>query len=258
MPGERATDKAFLTWLTALETRHLADLRVAELARALRALSSAYVERRHVVGGGRALDSSGKRAAFALFYAPLHFMAITHVLGALGLDDPPPRAIFDLGCGTGVAGAAWALAAGGRTTVVGVDRHPWALEEARWTFRQLGVAGRVKRAHLDRLPAIRAGDALVAAYTLNELNRTTREGVEAGLFHAADRGARVLVMEPVARAIAPWWDSMASQVAARGGRVDDWRVPADLPPILRTLDRAAGLDHRELRMRTLSLGISRV
>jgi hypothetical protein len=184
-------------------------------------------------------------------------MAITHVVRALDLNAPPPRAIVDLGCGTGVAGAAWALAAGGRTPVVGIDRHPWAVEEARWTFRQLGIAGRVKQVHLDRLPAFRAGDALVAAYTLNELNATNRERVEAELLQAADRGARVLVVEPVARAIAPWWDRTAAQVVARGGRADDWRVPVDLPPILRTLDKAAGLDHRELRMRTLALGVGR-
>ena len=63
---------------------------------------------------------AGKRAAFALFYAPLHFMAVTAVVQALGADAPPPASIVDLGCGTGVAGAAWALAAGGSAAG---DRH---------------------------------------------------------------------------------------------------------------------------------------
>ena len=254
LPDVPATNATFPRWLAALETRHLADLRIAELARALRALSSAYVERRHVVGGGRALDSAGKRAAFALFYAPLHFLAVMHVVRALGLDTPPPRAVIDLGCGTGVAGAAWALAAGGRTPVLGIDRHPWAVEEAKWTYRQFGIAGRVKRINLDRLSGLRAGDAIVAAYTLNELNAVTRQRVQTELFRAADEGASVLVVEPVARAIAPWWDGTSVHVLARGGRADEWRVPVDLPPILLTLDKAAGLDHRELRMRTLALG----
>ena len=66
-------------WMAALETRHLADLRFAEVTRALRALSSAYVERRHKVASGSALDSAGKRAAFALYYGPLHFIATQHV-----------------------------------------------------------------------------------------------------------------------------------------------------------------------------------
>ena len=103
------------TWLAAAERRYSADLRVQEITRALRALSSAYVERRergnrqHVQG---ALDTAGKRAAFALYYAPLHFIAVTEVVQALHATESAPRSIVDLGCGTGAAGAAWALAFG--------------------------------------------------------------------------------------------------------------------------------------------------
>src|ERR1044071_4531933 len=49
----------FEEWLGALERRHLANLRLPEVTRALRALSSTYVERRHKVGGGGPLDSAG-------------------------------------------------------------------------------------------------------------------------------------------------------------------------------------------------------
>ena len=101
-------------WLRAAERRYTADLRVQEITRALRALSSAYVERRE--RGGRqhvhgALDTAGKRAAFALYYAPLHFMAVSEVVHSLRARMPAPESILDLGCGTGAAGAAWALAA---------------------------------------------------------------------------------------------------------------------------------------------------
>ena len=103
------------TWLTAAERRYSADLRVQEITRALRALSSAYVERRERGNRRRvhgALDTAGKRAAFALYYAPLHFIAVTEVVQALHATESAPRSIVDLGCGTGAAGAAWALAAG--------------------------------------------------------------------------------------------------------------------------------------------------
>src|SRR5678815_3933040 len=112
-------DIAFRDWLVALEARHLADLRVPEVTRALRALSSAYVERRRQTAtprGGRhvhgALDSAGKRAAFALFYAPLHFIAVAEAVGVLNAGASMSGSILDLGCGTGAAGAAWALATG--------------------------------------------------------------------------------------------------------------------------------------------------
>src|SRR5215208_1298428 len=119
----------FDEWVAALEQRHLADLRVPEVTRALRALSSAYVERRHVVARGGSLDSAGKRAAFALFYAPLHFLTASHVIISLDASThPPPSTIVDVGCGTGAAGAARGVAAGCSPVIVGLDRHPWAIE----------------------------------------------------------------------------------------------------------------------------------
>src|SRR5687768_15845792 len=150
------------SWMTALETRHLANLRVAEVTRALRALSSAYVQRRHKVASGATLDSAGKRAAFALFYGPLHFLTVIHVVRALSAQDPPPAAILDLGCGTGVAGAAWALCAGASPFITGIDRHPWAVEEARWTYRALGLRGQAKTGDLTRVPSVPSRGAVIA------------------------------------------------------------------------------------------------
>ena len=242
-------------WVSALESRHLADLRVPEVTRALRALSSAYVERRHNAGDAEGrkvrgtLDSAGKRAAFALFYAPLHFIAVAHVIASVG--GGRVSSILDLGCGTGAAGAAWAVSSGAMPAVTGIDQHRWAIEEARWTYAHFGLRGRARLADITRLPAARAGDAIVAAYVLNELADTTRRRVEDLLLAAADRGARVLVVEPISRAITPWWNETAARIVEHGGRADEWRIAIDLPPLLKTLDHAAGLDHRELTFRTL-------
>jgi SAM-dependent methyltransferase len=249
----------FSAWVSALEARHLADLRVPEVTRALRALSSAYVERRH--GGGSTgatrpkvqgtLDSAGKRAAFALFYAPLHFIAVSHVIRAIGADHPAPPAILDLGCGTGAAGAAWSLAAGSQPVVSGIDRHPWAVEEARWTYRQLGVNGRARQGDVTRMPPPRRGGAIIAAYLLNELADASRIHVEDQLAHSVETGGHILVIEPIARGVAPWWDRTAARFAALGGRADEWRFPIELPPTLQLFDTAAGLNHRELTLRSL-------
>ena len=243
----------FEHWIAALEQRHLADLRIAEVTRALRALSSAYVERRHTVARGGPLDSAGKRAAFALFYAPLHFLAARHVVESLGAHEPPPSAILDIGCGTGVGGAAWALSAGATPAVTGIDRHPWAVDEARWAYRALGLRGTARPGDVSRLPAMQPGSAAIAAYVLNELPVAVRGRVEEQLFAAASRGVRVLILEPIARGIAPWWDDTARRAAGAGGRADEWRFEADLPPLLRTLDKAAGLNHRELTVRSIWL-----
>src|SRR6188508_3277395 len=95
-------------WLAALDERHLANLTQSEVTRALRALSSCYVERREKLASGGPLDSAGKRAAFALFYAPLHFMVTREIVRALPGVGETER-LLDLGCGTGSAGGACAL-----------------------------------------------------------------------------------------------------------------------------------------------------
>lgn len=249
-----AQDQIFVRWLASLETRHLADFRVAEVTRALRALSSAYVQRRQKLAAGAALSSAGKRAAFALFYGPLHLLTVAHIVRAVGGASPAPTRIVDLGCGTGVGAAAWALCAGTSPEILGIDRHPWAVEESRRTYRELNLRGHARVGDLKRLPALASSGGVIAAYALNELGDERRRAVEMQLRDAAARGTRVLIVEPIARAVTPWWDETAARMKAIGGREDDWRIPVDLPPLLRLLDKSAGLHHQELTARSLYVG----
>jgi SAM-dependent methyltransferase len=244
---------AFAAWLDGLARRHLADLSFAEVRRAAQALSSAYVERRDRLAAKGALDSAGKRAAFALYFAPLHFLFVRAVVAALGAARPSPSTVLDLGCGTGAAGAAWAGEAGGRPAVEGVERSGWAVEEARATLRALGLRGAARRGDLLRARPARRGEAVVVAYTANELGAEARGRLLERLRADARAGARVLVVEPLARGAAPWWDAWAAAFTAEGGRADEWRFPAALPELLARFDRATGLDHRELRGRSLWL-----
>jgi hypothetical protein len=240
-------------WLAALEARHFASLRFSEVSRALRALSSAYVERRDRLARGAALDGGGKRAAFALFYGPLHFFTVRHIVSSLPAPRGPIDTLVDLGCGTGAAGAAWALVLGPRTRVHGVDRHQWAVAEADWTYRQLGLRARVTRADAGRVRLPTRRTALLAGWLVNEVADDTRAACLDRWLDAAARGATVLIVEPIARAAAPWWSTWADAFHHAGGRADEWRFPAELPDIVRRLDRAAGLSHHELTARSLWL-----
>jgi hypothetical protein len=141
----------------------------------------------------------------------------------------------------------------GRASVSGIDRHSWAADEARWTYRALGVRGTARQGDASRLPIMKAGSAAIAAYVLNELAAEVRARVENQLFAAAGRGVRVLILEPIARGVAPWWGDTARRAEGVGGRADEWRFEVDLPPLLRTLDKAAGLNHRELTVRSIWL-----
>jgi SAM-dependent methyltransferase len=251
--GATASGDSADAWLGALQDRYMADLRPAEVGRALRALSSAYVERRGRLAHGAALDGAGKRAAFALFYGPLHFLVIRAIVRGLGAAAPPIGLIADLGCGTGVAGAAWALECAPRSRVFGVERHPWAADEARWTCRALGVDADVRCGDLSRVRLPARASAVVAAYTANELADDTRAALLREILAANARGARTLIVEPIAKSAAPWWPGWAAAFVAAGGREDEWRFPIDLPAIAGRLGRAAGLDYRELTARSLYL-----
>lgn len=234
-----------------MEARHLADLTFREVARALRALSSTYVERREKLAEGAALASAGKRAAFALFYGPLHFLIVSHIVRNLPRATEGVSRLTDLGCGTGASGAAWAAAAAARPRVVGVDRNAWTLGEAAATYRAFGVGATTRRANVDQFVTTAPSGALLAAFTINELSDAARETLLPTLLERANRGDRVLIVEPIAGGVARWWDRWRREFERAGGRADEWRVRAELPAIVVKLDRAAGLDHRELTARSL-------
>ena len=240
-------------WYAALQARHLETLTFTEVRRALQALSSLYVERRDRLARGAALTGAGKRAAFALFYGPLHFLIVREIVRALNAVDPPPRRIVDLGCGTAAAGAAWALEAQGRPSVAGIDGSGWAIGEAEWNLKTLGVTATLRRGNLVEAPLGAAGEGIVAAYAVNELDEPARAELLRRLLAAHVKGSRVLVVEPIARRPVPFWPAWADAFKAAGGRADTWRFPAVLPERLKLLDKAAGLDHRELTARSLWL-----
>jgi SAM-dependent methyltransferase len=243
----------FPGWFQALEARHRQRLEFAEIRRALQALSSLYVERRERLGTGAALEGEGKRAAFALFYAPLHFLLVREIVRAIGAPPMGPGRILDLGCGTGTAGLAWAAEGSPETVPEGTDRSGWAVQEARWNAGRLGRRARFAQGDLTRTTLHPAPRAILLAFTVNELPAPAQAEMLPRLLKAAREGSRILVIEPLARRALHFWDDWSVQFVAAGGRADEWRFPATLPPTLKLLDKAAGLDHRTLTGRSLYL-----
>lgn len=274
--GDRGDAAAVDAWLNALETRHMADLTFQEVSRSLRALSSTYVERRATLAKGGAMSGAGKRAAFALFYAPLHYLLINRIVRELGQPFTSVDTVLDLGCGTGASGAGWALACGRAPRVIGVDRHPWAVEEARRTLADLGVPGTARVDDLTRVPIVGAtaadrtrthardaaqrgerasqrGQGVLLAFAVNEIDDAARrDALRDRLLAHGSGGGRVLVVEPLAGFVAPWWGAWQRAFEAAGGQAHEWRFQEKLPTLVEKLDRAAGLNHHELKARTLT------
>ena len=242
----------FERWLEALEDRHLRALTFQEVRRAVQALSSLYVERRARIIRGSTFDGAGKRAAFAYFYSPLHFLLVREIVRALDACNLESAALLDLGCGAGSAGAAWALEQAHRPKIVGVDRNPWAVQEARWTYGALGLNATVKVSDAAKF-RIPTNTAIIAAFTLNELPAAEREQFRTQFLSAHKHGSTILIVEPIARRLTPWWDDWVTDFRASGGREDEWRFRVNLPERLALMDKAAGLDHRELTGRSLYL-----
>jgi hypothetical protein len=245
-------------WLDALDTRHRQPFRPAEFHKAVRALSARYVERRGDLPRRSPLDSAGKRAAFAGFYAPLHFFTVQQIL--MHLNRPPAgAAVLDLGCGTGVAGAACALAAES-PAIVGIDRDRWALGEARWNWTRLGARGRTSagdfvagaRLSADSPRSRAPRPAVVVAWSVNELDAAARSSLLPALARHASQGGWLLIVEPISRRASPWWDEWVAALTPLGARADEWSFRLDLPAQLRSVADATGLDVSTLKARSIA------
>jgi hypothetical protein len=254
-----STDDIVTRWLAALDVRHRSALDSREFLKAVRALSARYVERRDRLADRSPIDSDGKRAAFAAYYAPMHFFTVDALVRAAGLVSHPLETIVDLGCGTGVASAAWALALQVRPAIRGVDLLGWPLAEAKSTWRALGLAGRGTRGDLvefarDRTRArALAGTGIVAGWSVNELSDDDRARLIGTLLDAAARGAMVVIIEPIGSRATPWWPAWRDAFVRAGGRENEWRLDLDLPPSLRTTQEAAGFPAAPAALKSLVL-----
>jgi SAM-dependent methyltransferase len=260
----------FDAWHEELIRRHTSDLTFAEIRKGVQALSSLYVgprgRRRQPAA---ALEGAGKRAAFALYYAPLHFLTVYHVVREIGFDALPSRRLQDLGCGTGAAGAAWGVAlqsrsgagsgsesgrSGSGPRILGVDRSRFALDEARCTYRAFGLSGGTRRMDLSTGGG-RTKDGILLAYAVNELPESARVRLLKEIGASARSERPLLVVEPVARGVAPWmsrWERALGQYAL-AVHAYEFRRRVRLPAWIARMDRAAGLDHGELAARVLGV-----
>ncbi len=242
-------------YMDALLDRHLKDLKFGEVTRALRALSAGYVEKREEGGLARALDGRGKRAAFGLYYGGTHFLTAQALvreldLGFAGAGRPT---VLDLGCGTGVCGAAWALLSADPTAVIGADRSSFALHEARWTYQTLRVKGETSRSITETLDCIRRPEGIVIGWTLNELDDAKRNLIAERILPWVVKGSRLLVIEPVSKRVAPWWDEWTKRFPAERCSVFEKKLRLDLPPKIALLARSAGLGTDATVVRVLAM-----
>lgn len=241
-------------WIEGTLARFLPPLTFTELRKGVQALSMLYVERRDAGKlAERAVEGTGKRAALATYYAALHFLTTHHALEMVGdTVVAGTRKVVDLGCGTGAAGAALGVRLAPGAEVIGIDRMGWPLEEAERTYLAFGLRGKTRRSALPAgIPRTGSGSALVLGWMIGELDEESRVGLLRAVSAAAKRGTKILVLEPLAKAINPWWEEWVAALAPLGIGNDLIRVSIDRPPFIRDMDKAARLDHQVIGARVL-------
>jgi len=238
------------SWINTIFDRWLSELTYKEIARGLKSLSDDYVKRRDRIRY-KALAGRGKQAASVLYYGVRHFVIARETLVALGGDENVPELIVDLGCGTGVAGAAWFLHCRGQQKVVGVELNPHIIREAEYTYKCLNITGKVIRCHLSKYRWPKPPLCVIAAFTINELNDGDRELLWSNLERQVKASSRVLIIEPLATRITPWWQEWVERVKALGGRTGEWHFDVELPEPVYRLGKSAGLQPDELGARVL-------
>lgn len=240
-------------WYDKLTQRHLESLTFQEVRRAVQAVSKIYVQNRHKLSQGAVLNGAGKRAAFALFYGPIHLLFIKQLIEALSIPANAAKEILDFGCGTGIGGAAWALATESTPRIQGVDLNAWAISEAKWTYDYFGL--RCTTTKGDAVASLKKNswDVMIAAYAMNELPEKSRESALRHLLKRADEGKGILIIEPIAKKPLPYWTQWATEFTKRGGQSDEWAFNLEMPPQLALLDKASGLRHHRMKGRSLWL-----
>ncbi|MBP7147753.1 MAG: class I SAM-dependent methyltransferase [Acidobacteria bacterium] len=247
--------EAFDRWLAGTLERFLPPLNFTELRKGVQAVSSLYVERR---GGGRlgarSTEGLGKRAALATYYAALHFITAHHAVRMIGPETfGPLRRVLDLGCGTGATGASVSLTLSGLPSVLGIDRLGWAVDEARRTWESLRIPARGVRGDVPlAAPKAAAGELLCFGWSLGEFDDETRGAAYRYICSALHRGASLLVLEPIAGRIVPWWSEWGESLADQGVRSELIRVVIERPSFVRDMDKAASLDHQIIGARVLA------
>ena len=241
-------DATFTQLVDALYARHTRELRVPEIRRALQALSTIYVQRRDKLQAGLALHGAGKRAAFALYYAPLHIFCLRAIFAQLPLGAC--RRLVDAGCGTGAASIAYAQTWGTPAEVLGLDANDWALQEATYTWRLANLRARGQRCtQLHR--CLRPTDSVLLAFVANELDEGGRNALLATLVAGVQQA---VVVEPIATRAAPWYPQWEHAFVQAGGRSDVWHLRLHMPERWRVLDHAAGMRHETVKLRSLYMG----
>ena len=132
-------------------------------------------------------------------------------------------------------------------------RHHVA-ERAEQGLPPLALNAEQTAALVELLKSPPAGEA---AFLLDLISQRVPAGVDeaayvkAGFLAAIARGASFLMLEPLARGVAPWWDEWVEALGPHGVVAGDYKFDVDLPARLAEFSESAGFNNRVLSARVM-------
>lgn len=240
------------------------------LVRAARALSEGFTTAPDEL---TPLLDDDRAAAYLAYFAPRTVAAVAHVLAPFA-EGGAPRAVLDVGAGTGAASLC-ALAAGAERVLV-ADRDPLALDEALLLLRRLAPRASLARTSGDLFSQGVIDDRaelLLSAFAVGELlaAHPVEETLER-LLAAAPRARALVLLDAGDRTRARGLQELREAALARGlsvrapcphgdpcpalARRRDWchtRVERHLTPRLAAFARAVGRDEEQMSLSYLVL-----
>ena len=81
--------------------------------------------------------------------------------------------------------------------MIGIDTHPWTLDEARFTYQSFGLTSDVRRGHAARTRLPADTSFVVAAFVVNELKEADRAVLLRELRSGEATQIASLIVEPI-------------------------------------------------------------
>jgi hypothetical protein len=92
----------------------------------------------------------------------------------------------------------------------------------------------------------------VLGWSANELDDHSRDLLLERLREHGEASGLLLVLEPLAGSVSPWWKTWRRALAALGVAEGEFKRAVERPAWIRQMDKAAQLDHRMLGARWLA------
>lgn len=242
------------TWWAKLEAIHnesRAGLTRRAWHQAIQAASRNYTSQRQRLSQSVAPSPAIQLAQHG-YYGVMHALIVQAIAAYFHIQQWPFQRLIDIGCNTGVAGLTLCAQLPTITSYIGLEPQRWAAKKAKQFQLACAIPGKIfSGTGLTWQP--QKGDLILLSFVLNEMTESQRKVLHSKLLHHLEKGAGILIIEPIARHITPWWDSWLQSFLpwsySQANLQKAW--PVQTPQMWFESHHGAGFHHQRWKARSL-------